>query len=97
MKFIPSAHELISNMKAIFQINETDSKYLNEEPLREELFSTEQLEELAKTLARTHKLSTKPSQDHLLRRLADNEIILHKVRKLITETIKQKKPDYSCG
>src|SRR6185295_11881992 len=90
MKLIPSAHELISSMRAVFKSNEIDSKFLHEEPLREELFSTEQLEQLAKTLARTHKLSTKPSHDHLLTRLVDNEIILHKVRKLITDSIKRK-------
>ena len=90
MKLILSAHELISNMRAIFQVNEFDFKYLNEEPLRAELFSTEQLEQFGKTLAGTHKLGTKPSRGHLLRRLADNEIILHKVRKLITDSIKRK-------
>jgi hypothetical protein len=35
-------------------------------------------------------LSTKPAQDHLLKRLSDNEIVLHKVRNLITDSIKRK-------
>ena len=56
--------------------------YLNEEPLREELFSSEQMEQFGKTLAKRHKLSTKPAQDHLLKRLAENEIILLEARKL---------------
>ena len=90
MKLIPVAHELISNMRAIFQINNSDLNYLNEEPLRAELFSSYQMERFGKALAYTHKLSTKPAQDHLLKRLADNEIILHKVRKLITDSIKRK-------
>ncbi len=89
MKLIPLAHELISNMRSIFQISDSDFKYLNEEQLRAELFTTEQMEEFGKTLAKTHKLSTKPAKDHLLTRLADNEIVLNKVRKLITDSIKR--------
>jgi hypothetical protein len=40
-----------------------------EEPLREELFSSDQLERFAKALAEKHTLSSKPAKDHLLRRL----------------------------
>ena len=48
------------------------------------------MERFGKTLAGRHKLSTKPAKDHLLKRLADNEIILHEVRKLLTDSIKRK-------
>ncbi len=88
MKLIPAAHELISNMKAFFQTNNSNLNYLNEEPLRAELLSNEQLERFGENLARTHKLSTKPAKDHLIKRLADNEIILQEVRKLLTDSIK---------
>ena len=90
MKIIPAAHELISNMKSFFQSKNAKRNYINEEPLRAELFSSDQMERFAKTLASTHRLSTTPSQDHLLKRLADNEDILHIVRKLLTDSIKRK-------
>jgi len=91
MKLIPAAHELISNMRAFFQTNNSKLSYLNEEPLRAELYSSEQMERFGKALARTHKLSAKPAQDHLLKRLADNEIILNEVRKLLTGSLKVKR------
>ena len=90
MKLLPKAEELISNMRDFFQINTSNQSYLHEEPLRAELFSSEQMERFGKTLAGTHQLSTKPSQEHLLKRLANNEIVLHKVRKLITDAIKNR-------
>ena len=90
MKLIPAAHELISNVGAFFQPNNNKRSYLDEEPLRLELLSSEQMERFGKALARIHKLSSKPSKDHLLRRLAENEIILHEVRKLLTDSIKKK-------
>ncbi|HTA28055.1 MAG TPA: cyclic beta 1-2 glucan synthetase, partial [Bacteroidia bacterium] len=90
MKLIPAAHELISDMRAFFQVNSSKRSYLNEEPLRSELFSSEQLERFGKTLAGTHKLSSKTAKDHLLKRLSDNENILHEVRKLLAYSIKRK-------
>ena len=63
---------------------------MNEEPLREELFSSDQMERFGKVLAGTHKLNTKPAQDHLLKRLADNEMHLQEVRKLLTDSIKKR-------
>ena len=90
MKIIPSAHELISNMKNFFQSKNSTRNYINEEPLRAELFSSEQMERFAKTLASTHQLSKTPAKEHLLKRLADNEDILHAVRKLLNDSIKRK-------
>src|ERR1700744_2034386 len=90
MKIIPAAHELISNMRNFFQPKNSKRNYVNEEPLRAELFSSDQMERFAKTLASTHQLSTTPAKDHLLKRLADNEDILHVVRKLLTDSIKRK-------
>ncbi|HTB07368.1 MAG TPA: glucoamylase family protein [Bacteroidia bacterium] len=90
MKLIPAAHELISNMRDFFRANNSRLRYLNEEPLRGELFSSEQMERFGKTLAGSHKLSTKPAKEHLLKRLADNEAVLHEVRKLLTGSIKRK-------
>ncbi|HTB30872.1 MAG TPA: cyclic beta 1-2 glucan synthetase, partial [Bacteroidia bacterium] len=90
MKLIPAAHELISNMRAFFQTSNSKRSYMNEEPLRAELYSSEQLGRFGKTLAGTHKLSSKTAKDHLLRRLSDNENVLHEVRKLLTYSIKRK-------
>jgi len=89
LTLIPAAHELISNMRAFFQASDTTLNYLNEEPLREELFSSDQMERFGKTLATRHKLSTIPGKDHLLKRLADNEDTLQEVRKLLTDSIKK--------
>lgn len=89
LKLIPTAHELISNMRSFFQIIDKIT-YAYEEPLREELFSTDQMEGFGRKLATRHKLSTQPSKDHLLKRLADNEITLQEVRKLLTDSIKRK-------
>ncbi|MEO8085455.1 MAG: glucoamylase family protein [Bacteroidota bacterium] len=90
MKLIPSAHELISEMRAFFQTPDFKLNYITDEPLRSELFSSDQMEQYGRTLAGTHKLSTKPAKDHLLRRLADNEVNLNEVRKLLTDALKAK-------
>ena len=97
MKLIPAAHELISNMRGLFRTKTTKIRYLNEEPLRASLFSSDQMEHFGKTLAKTHKLSLKPAKDHLLKRLANNEKILHEVRKLLANTIKQKEQITPAG
>ncbi len=89
MKLIPSAHELITNMGAIFRPQTDTGDFQNEEPLRAELYGSGQMERFGKRLAGTHNLSTKPAKDHLLKRLDDNETVLHMVRKLLTNSIKQ--------
>jgi cellobiose phosphorylase len=88
LKLIPVAHELISNMRGFFQTNNARLNHLDEEPLRAELFSSEQMERYGKALAHSHKLYTGPGTDHLLERLADNEIILNETHKLLTDLIK---------
>ena len=90
MKLIPAAHELISNMRSFFQPNIASHSYLDEEPIRARLLSANQMENLGKSLAGKHKLSTKPAEDHLLMRLADSERLLTEVRKLLTDSIKKK-------
>lgn len=62
--------------------------YLAEEPMREELFSSDQMERFGKTLAKKHVLSNRPSRDHLLKRLAENEAVLQQIHRLITGAIK---------
>ncbi len=87
---IPDTHELISNMRAFFQIKNSKLSYLSEEPLRAELFSSDQMERFGKTLAGTHQLSKKVTKDHLLKRLSDNKTVLNEVRRLLTDSIKRK-------
>lgn len=89
LKLIPAAHELISDMRAFFQSTDKTG-YLVEEPLREQLFSSDQMQRFGKALAAKHKLSSKPAKDHLLKRLANNEATLQEVRKLLTDSIKKK-------
>jgi len=90
LKVIPAAHELISNMKSLFQLTDSKIDHSIEEPLREELFSTEQIEALGKSPATKHKISLKSTNDYLLKRLAENEKFLDDVRKLLNDTIKKK-------
>ncbi|MDQ6609969.1 MAG: hypothetical protein M3Y85_09140, partial [Bacteroidota bacterium] len=90
LKVIPAAHELIANMRSLFQFSDSKTDYSIEEPLREELFSTGQMEALGKTLASKHKLSTTPEKDYLLKRLTENEKVLDNVRKLLNDSIKNK-------
>lgn len=89
MRIIPAAHELISNMRTIFETNNSKRSYINEEPLRTELFNSEQMERLGSSLAETHKLSKEAGGDHLLKRMADNERVLHETHKLISDLIKK--------
>lgn len=93
----PKTHENISNVKTFFEADKTQLDYLNEEPLREELFCSDEMEKYGKSLAKRHQLSTKKAKDHLLKRLADNENTLLEVRKLLTDSIKKKLPIPPAG
>src|SRR4249919_4227265 len=65
-------------------------KYDNEQPpLRAELFSLEQMEQFAKSIAKTHAITQENQPEQLLRRLAENEEILLEVHNLITESAKE--------
>ena len=59
-----------------------------EPPLREELFSADQMEQHGKTLADSHTLSPGHAPDRLLTRLAENEGLLIGVQDLLTEAVK---------
>jgi cellobiose phosphorylase len=83
-------HQIIADIRDFFQAKSLNKNFHKEELFSAELYSSEQMKRFGIALAKTHKLSTKPTQDHLLKRLADNESLLHDVRKLITESIKKK-------
>lgn len=76
-------------MKLTFQGNIFEQRAAPEEPLRRELFSSEQMEQHARALAASHQISTRGSADRLLGRLADNEHLLLEVHALLTQTVKK--------
>lgn len=66
-----------------------NNNYLEDElPLRSELFSTEQMEQHGKILAKIHKLKQGCPQGGLLERLANNEALLLEVHNLLTDDVK---------
>jgi cyclic beta-1,2-glucan synthetase len=64
-------------------------RFGEESPLRSELFSTSQMEQHGKTLAIAHTLGVGHTPEQLLARLGENEDILHEVRDLLTEAVKE--------
>ena len=57
-------------------------------PLRAELFSSQQMEQHGRILANAHRLSGGRGRDHLLSRLADNEVVIIDACNQLTEAIK---------
>lgn len=65
-------------------------KYSNEkQPLRSELFTLQQLEQHARSLAQKHILTESKSSEKMLKRLGENEDILTDVHNLLSETVKE--------
>ncbi|MEO8159206.1 MAG: glycosyltransferase family 2 protein, partial [Betaproteobacteria bacterium] len=60
---------------------------LDEQPLRSELLSADQMEQYGKTLAAAHRLAQGRGRDQLLARLAANEEILISVSNLLTSAV----------
>jgi len=82
--------DFLSQIRISFLGEDLLRKYENEKsPLRAELFSTEQMELYAKSLAAEHALSTGNAPEQLLKRLAENEEMLLEVYHLITESAKE--------
>ncbi len=82
--------EFLSQLRISFLGDNLMHKYDNEKaPIRSELFSLEQLEAYARTLAKTHQITAEHSPEQLLRRLAENEEILLEVHNLLTASAKE--------
>jgi cyclic beta-1,2-glucan synthetase len=81
--------EVLSQIKLFLKGYGAKYKYINEEPLRAELFSSDQMGHHSKALAASHKLATKKIKDKLLIRLADNERVLIEIRNLMTRSMKE--------
>ena len=60
---------------------------VDEQPLRAELLSADQMEQYGRTLAGVHRLMAKRAPDQLLARLAANEEILLGICNLLTEAV----------
>src|SRR5205809_5315929 len=69
--------------------NESPPK--EEPPLRSDLFSVEQLDRHAKTLAATHQLAAGRGTDKLIARLNENEAVLVHTYDLVTEAAERKR------
>ncbi|MBV8780094.1 MAG: cyclic beta 1-2 glucan synthetase, partial [Phycisphaerae bacterium] len=65
----------------------TDSHKPDEPPFRSELFTVEQLERYAVTLAESHKLEVSHAPEKLIPRLLDNERVLVQTYDLLTEAV----------
>jgi cyclic beta-1,2-glucan synthetase len=61
----------------------------DEQPLRAELFSIDQLERHAKSIAASHRLAKGPARDKLLPRLGENERVLIETYDLVTAAADQ--------
>jgi cyclic beta-1,2-glucan synthetase len=84
--------EFISQLRISFLGDDLMHKYDNEKaPIRSELFSLEQLESYARTLAKNHPLTIDRPSEQLLKRLAENEEILLEVHNLLTASAKENK------
>ena len=84
--------EFISQLRISFLGDDLMHKYDDEKaPIRSELFSLEQLESYARTLAKNHQLTIEKPSEQLLKRLAENEEILLEVHNLLTASAKENK------
>ncbi|HZZ75058.1 MAG TPA: cyclic beta 1-2 glucan synthetase, partial [Puia sp.] len=89
---ITPIQEFISQLRISFLGDDLMHKYDDEKaPIRSELFSLEQLESYARTLAKTHELTADKPSEQLLKRLAENEEILLEVHALLTASVKENK------
>jgi cyclic beta-1,2-glucan synthetase len=89
---ITPIQEFISQLRISFLGDDLMHKYDDEKaPIRSELFSLEQLESYAHTLANSHQLTSEKSSEQLLKRLAENEEILLEVHNLLTASAKENK------
>lgn len=77
--------------KAECVLKSTSRSAIEELPLRDELFSVDQLERHAKQIAGSQQLRTTRTVDKLLPRLADNSCVLDAAYALITQAVKRKR------
>lgn len=86
-------HKALINL---FSNNKSSTEY-DTGPLRDELFSGDQLTQHAKEIAGLYKIDTRKRQDRLLPRLSENEKILLKTHDLLTIIIEGNRPIAPAG
>jgi cellobiose phosphorylase len=79
--------DILSRLRTSFQ-GDSFRNYDIEEPIRSELYSSDQMNRHGQVVARSHKLMKRKSSDQLLKRLDDNEKVLIEVRNLLVESIR---------
>ena len=79
--------DILSHWRTFFHRTNAFRNYGDEEPLRSELYSLDQLVRHGTALAMSHKLMSRKGRDQLLKRLDDNEHILLEVRNLLVESL----------
>jgi hypothetical protein len=76
-------------------------KYANDEaPIRDELFSSDQMKQHGKVLADSHRIALGRAQDRLLARLAENEGVLLEACDLLAAAVSANRrvaPAGECG
>ncbi len=75
----------------------SNREQIDKGPLRDELFSGDQLEKHAKEIAGCFRIDTRKGEDRLLPRLADNEQVLLKTHKLLNTVIEENSPVAPAG
>ena len=83
-----SVFDILSRLRVNFQGERADKNDDYEEPIRSELYSSDQMDRHGQVVAGAHKLLEKKSSDKLLKRLGDNEKTLLEVRNLLVESIR---------
>jgi cyclic beta-1,2-glucan synthetase len=78
--------DILSRLRTYFQGTDIFRNNGQDEPFRSELYSSDQLTRHGNVVARSHKLTMRPSRDQLLKRLDDNETTLLEVRNLLIES-----------
>lgn len=73
-------------------VNRAGQAPANELPLREDLFSVDQLEQHARTIAVSHEVSVRRAKDRLIPRLDENERILLNAHALVTAAVTRNRP-----
>ncbi|MFA5167275.1 MAG: glucoamylase family protein [Candidatus Omnitrophota bacterium] len=88
---LKSLQDSILSLKMRFGVFLARNKMAEEPPLRDELFSVEQLCLHVKRLAQKHRVSYKKGRKRLLLRLKENEKVLAEIHELLNESGKSKR------
>jgi hypothetical protein len=83
--------DVLSGLRTSFLGDVSTNNAESDQPFRSELYSSGQMEDHAKAVARSHKPQKRQTSDQLLKRLEINERALLDVRNLLVEGIRQGK------